>query len=552
MPTDRFLLLLALTWATFVVYPGASEPFKVAGVALVSALLVMRGRAQLAPLPRSALLCTALAALLAAACALEPAAAIVGSLARAQGLLIALALLVVAWAASGLQGSDRQWLYRLAAILGGVLAAYALLQRTGFDAIHWSHPVQGRPAATLSNATSLAGWLVLLLPMTFMVAQASASRRALWLALAVLQLAGLVVTGSRSALLALLAVSALIGLLRSGRLRRHALPALWLGLLLTTALAAWRPDSLQDRAYLWRTATRALTSSQPLIDLHGRADARSALRPLLGFGPDQQQPALAAAGSKIAGRAGANGWEADRAHQWLLDRALEMGLIGVLGGVLLLWAVIQSLQRGVRAPAPADSREALFLAVALAAWGLHLQAGFALTGDRTLAWLWIGLALALGRRGEHLAQAERPASRGLAALRITLAGVLLTGALAASGLWPARPLQRLAPALAAEQQFVEGQRHYALALAAEPGYAADEMLASAQSFERAVELRHFDRDAALAAASAWVEAAANGAGPVALQNAQRWLDRLQASGTDAQRLAPLRARLKAVGLAIGE
>ena len=549
---DRFLLTLALLWAALAVYPEGSEPIKVAGVATTAALLALRIRFPLACLPRTALLACSLVAMLAAACSLEPAVAVVGSLARAQGALIALALAVLAWAASALGPIDRPALYRQAAILGGLLATYALLQRVGIDVVRWANEVPGRPAATLSNASSLAGWLVLLLPMSASVALTAGARRPFWLILIGLQLAALLAAGSRSALLALIVVSAAMWLLQEPGRRRLAVPGVLLGLGLAAALAAWRPASLQDRLHLWHSAAQALTSSTPLVDLYGHPDPMPALRPWLGFGPDQQQAPLAAARSSVAGRVDASGWQADRAHQWLLDQALETGLAGILSGLLLLLVVGRSLWRSVHTADADVRREAVCLAIALGAWLLHLQASFALTGDRTLAWVWIGLALGLGGRGEHAQSEDVPAPRTGLVLRIGLAGLLLTGALAAGGLLPSAALQHLAPAWVAERQFVDGQQRYARALAAEPADAAREMQASAQAFERALALRRFDRDAALAAASAWVEAAANGAGLAALQRSQLWLDRLQAIGTEERSLAPLRARIAVVGRAIGQ
>lgn len=550
MSIDRYLLTVALAWAALAVFPGASEPFKVAGVALVAALLVLRTAVDMARLPRIGVLGCSAAAVLAACCALEPAVALVGSLARAQGALIALALGVLAWAASGLRLYDRQALYRHAAILGGLLASYALLQRFGVDGISWTHQVPGRPAATLSNATSLAGWLVLLLPMSAALALTAGARRRFWWTLTGLQLAALLAAGSRSALLALLAVGAALWLLQEPRRRRYAAPALLAGLALLMALAFCRPASLQDRAQLWGTAVQALVVTAPLVDLHGQPDPIPGLRPWIGFGPDQQQAPMAAARSPLVARAEAAGWEADRAHQGLLDRALEMGLIGVLSGLLLVLAVAGSLLRSWRTGDADQRREAICLALALGAWLLHLQAGFALTGDRSLAWVWIGLAL--GGLPADAPSAGRPALRGGLVLRIGLALLLVIGGLAAGGLLPDAQLRRLAPALAAERDFVDGQQRYARALAAEPQRAAVELVASARAFESAAGLRRFDRDAALAAASAWIEAAANGAGPAALQQSERWLQRLQAIGTDEQRLAPLRARIAAVRAALGQ
>lgn len=549
---DRSLLTVALAWAALVVYPAASEPLKVAGVALVAALLALRTPLALRGLPRWAILTSALVAWLAAASALEPALAVIGSLARAQGLVAAIALGVLAWTASALDAPDRRAIYRHAAMLGGLLATYSLSQRLGWDPVSWANQVAGRPAATLSNATSLAGWLILLAPMTAALAMTADARRPFWLSLLGLQLVALLATGSRSALLALIAVSALTWLLRDPRLRRFAGPAVLAALGLGIVLATWRPASLQDRVYLWHGAARALTSTTTLVDLYGHPDPLPALRPWLGFGLDQQQAPLAAARAGIAGRADASGWEADRAHQWLLDRALEAGLAGILSGLVLLLAVVRSLWRGARSADADARREAVCLAIALGAWLLHLQAGFALTGDRTLAWVWIGLALAMDERRTHAAPMDIRAPYAGLALRIGLAGCLLTGALAAAGRLPAAALQQLAPAWVAERQYVDGQQRYARALAAEPELAARELVASAQAFEAALALRRFDRDAALAAASAWIEAAANGAGPSALHQAQGWLARLQAIGTDEQRLLLLRSRIAAVGSAIGE
>lgn len=552
VPIDRYLVAISVGWAALAIWPGASEPCKVAGVALMAALLAVRARSGLSRPAFAALAGWTLATLLSAAVALEPALAVVGSQARAQGALIALALATLAWGASGLSRGDRQSLYRLTSVLGALLASYALLQRAGVDPLSWTNQVPGRPAATLSNATSLAGWLVLVLPVTVGAGMAGAARRPVWLALAGLQLAGLLASGSRSALLALIVATAALWLLHAPRRRQWALPIVLGGLALGLALAALRPASLQDRAHLWGSAGSALISPAPLIDLFGDADPRQPLRPWLGYGPDQQQAPLAAARGLADGRPAAAGWDADRAHQWLLDRALETGVLGVGSALWLLLTIARSLRHAAAGANPEDRREAICLALALGAWLLHLQAGFALAGDRTLAWVWIGLALGLGTRSIAIARLHPATARGARWPRLGVAALLLIGALAAGGLLPGAALQHLAPALAAEQEFVDGQQRYARALAAEPDASARQMQASAQAFERALALRRFDRDAALAAGSAWVEAAANGAGPASLQRAQLWLDRLRAVGTEERRLAPLRARIAVVQATSGD
>jgi hypothetical protein len=189
----------------------------------------------------------------------------------------------------------------------------------------------------------------------------------------------------------------------------------------------------------------------------------------------------------------------------------------------------------------------LVLGIALAAWLLHLQASFALTGDRTLAWIWIGMALALGGRQNVAADShsQRPApiaARWLLVRRGVAVGasaVMACAALAASGHLSPAATARLAPALQAERDYRAAQIAYARALT-ETGTAATlGMTAAAVAFERALVLRRHDPDAALAAASARVETAALGASVDDLLLARTW-------AAAARRLAPADPRLFAL------
>ncbi|MEZ5466096.1 MAG: hypothetical protein R3F18_00325 [Lysobacterales bacterium] len=545
MPKPVTLLTLSLIWSSLVVWPGGSEALKVTGIALASAWLIPWIQISTRRRALWPLLGVMMAALAAALLALEPSAALIGSHARAQGLLIAMAVVILALAASTCTEAERCLLYRRAALLGAAVSTYALLQRVGLDPIHWDTPTDHRPAATLGNATTLAGWLILLLPPSLLNLRSGASR--LWWIPVGLQLTALLLTQSRSAVLALTLAGLALWLLWNPRRLRLGVPLLLMLLLAAVVLAAWRPASLHDRAYLWRIAAQALTDPQPVLDAQGQSDRRPALRPWFGYGPDQQQSALDNVGRAGTGaRSEALSWAADRAHQGLLDGLLETGLFGLVSSLILIWAVACALRRGLDVGG-SRRQEAAALGLALAAWLLHLQASFALSGDRSLAWVWIGCALGLvgnpGRTSDASVPGLVPRFGGM---RMPVMGLLLLGALAAAQWLPARLQQQLAPALASQNEFVAGQQHYLQALAAAPGESAALLRASAQAFERAAELRPHDRDAAFAAASAWVETAAAAADPVAMERAHLRTAQLQQSARGDPRLAPLTQRVSAV------
>jgi hypothetical protein len=545
MPKPLTLLTVALIWSALVVWPGGSEVLKVAGVALAAALMIPWIQVPTEPRTRWAMLAVVAAALGAGLLALEPSAALVGSQARAQGLLIAAALIILALAASTCTAAQRSLLYRRAALLGTVVSIYALLQRAGLDPVQWEAQSDHRPAATLGNATTLAGWLILLLPPSLLNLRSGGSR--LWWIPIGLQLTALLLTESRSAVLALALAGLVLWLVWNPRQFRLGLPLLLMLLLGAVALAAWRPASLHDRAYLWRSAAQAITDPHPVLDAQGRSDRNPALRLWFGYGPDQQQAALDDVDRAGAGaRSEALSWAADRAHQGLLDGLLETGLFGLLSSLILIWAVACALRRGLAAGSR-SRQEAAALGLALAAWLLHLQASFALSGDRSLAWIWIGCVLGLAGDPSPKAGvvAPGPAPR-FGGLRVPAMVLLLLGALAAVQWLPVRLQQQLAPALASQNEFLAGQQHYLQALAVAPGESAALLRASAQAFERAAELRPHDRDAVFAAASAWVETAATAADPLAMDRARARIAQLEQSARGDPRLAPLTLRANAV------
>ncbi|MFO1493783.1 MAG: O-antigen ligase family protein [Lysobacterales bacterium] len=515
MRTPTALLILMLLWTACAVWPGASEPAKLAGL-LVGAALLGASAAATSP-PRALLVWLAVSAL-SAVCALDGSSWL-GSYARAQGWLALPALGIVAMSAARL-GPDQRRMLRIAiAVLATLLAGYALLQRLGLDPIQWVGAAPLRPAATLSNANVLAGWLVLAAPITALCAWTERRLRALAAAALLLQLAGLWASGTRSGMLALLLAAMLVWAWPSAR-RLWAL-ALALPLALALAIAA-RPASVQDRLQLWSAGAQAVVAA-PLVDLRGQIDPLAAWRLWIGYGPDQQAAPLQRALAQQPRRDGAQDWQADRAHQGLLDLLLQYGVLGLLAAMAVLLSVARALWQRRGEP------EGLALAAALLAWLVHLQAGFPLTADRTLAWLLIGCALAT-------TPSPKPARWGaLAALVLLLAAAALSGRL---------PSARAYPALAAERAYLDGQQRYAAAMQRRE-HVAQAYNEAAQAFVAGLQFRPYDRDAALAAASAYAESAAHGDAAAAAA-ARELLQRAAALDASDPRLAAIRARLRGV------
>ena len=159
------MLILAIGWSALAVQPGLSEMLKVAGVSMLAAALASQPATLRELLRQPALLAIGLVVLTSSWLALDSAVWL-GSAARAQGALIALALLVLAVAAIRLSARDRRSIHVAVAVLGGVISVHVLLQRLGLDPLSWQGQLDQRPSATLSNATILAGWLLLVLPPT--------------------------------------------------------------------------------------------------------------------------------------------------------------------------------------------------------------------------------------------------------------------------------------------------------------------------------------------------------------------------------------------------
>lgn len=318
--------------------------------------------------PASALLVAAglLAPVLGRA-ALAPGAAVEPTVIAVLALAAGLACGTVAGALEGLA--------RAAALAGGAVAAHGLYQKLwGFERVARALAQDpalpdreavlaklqgGRAFAGFSTPAALGGMLGLSLPLTVALAVGARGRvRAAWIAVAVLQLAGLLATASATAAAALLGATALAAVVRGGSRRVLAVGALALAALL--AGVVMQRDAILDPA-------------GPASPFRLRAgNLRAALEmgrehPWLGVGPGGY------AESYLSHRRASDN-EARHAHDLPLELVAELGWPAGLALAAAFYALFLGPLGSARGAAePALRRGA---AVALAAFALHNLADY--------------------------------------------------------------------------------------------------------------------------------------------------------------------------------
>lgn len=271
-----------------------------------------------------------------------------GAYRRGEGLLVMLSLLMLFAAASATAGRPeiRARFLPLLSLTAIPVAAYALLQRFGYDSLQWdiygSAPSE-RAFGPLGNPIFLGAWLAMVAPLAtaglllsigaVRRGRAGARLQAIGHAAALfLALAGLVASQSRGPLLGLLAGALsfmLLAALHHGR-HRLALATLGLGLGGVLALAALGRAGLGGRlgqvfSLASRTARERILVWEALDGLV-RADP---LRAIHGYGPE----ALAYVLPPHVGEALIQLTPVqyfDRAHNMLWEWWISAGLLGVL------------------------------------------------------------------------------------------------------------------------------------------------------------------------------------------------------------------------------
>jgi len=445
-----WLLALLLAPAFFDVYSEQPfEPDKAVLVRLLALLMAAAGAARAVdgfrrwPRPRAAPLLLPVAlyvglAVASAAFSLAPRLSLWGSEARGEGL-VSLAAYVVIFAAMASRMRRPEQIHRaVGAIVAGSVPVtlYGLQQAAGLDVLDWQRTYEEwRVSTTLGNPIFAGSYLILALPVTLAALVEARGRRG-WLALhalaAGLQLTVLALTGSRGpwlgAAAALVAVTLLAAAL--GRRRRLATAALlggiaaigFVGLLnvpggpleplrgtrllgrlghILDARASGNPGD-SARVRVWNGAL-ALARPRPPLPLAEGEDRRSALRPLLGYGPETLQAVFGAIYDAEFARlerrnphlsdVGVSTFYTrvpDRSHNELLDTLVAGGILGALAHLVLHGAVQLLGLRGLGLVR--TRREAVRLALMAAAGG----AMGALGAGTVASWGFVGVGLPLG------------------------------------------------------------------------------------------------------------------------------------------------------------
>ena len=406
---------------------------------------LLRSRVALMLLPAAA---WALALILATALSVDPRSSLWGSYERQQGLLTRLAY-VALFLLVALRLRTRRQAGRLVGALvwgSAPVVAYGLLQALGTDPLGWQTTGASPVLSTLGRSNFLGSYLVLVIPLTLgrLLTLRHRPRRTATIPSAVLlaaQLACLLLTGARAAIIGLGAALAVFGLAwaatkrnvgcsrrraRSPRPRRQlpqpttnpwalfrrpnvrlavATLALTAAVVAFVATLTWSTGPLADLPGLGRWAALARTDG-------GSVAARLTIwratlgfigdRPWFGHGPETMRTAFARVFPPqlvyYQGRSAA----VDRAHNLWLDTGMTTGLVGLVAFAALLVGSAAVAWRGLTSGSETedDGARMIWIALAAAVVGhlVDLQASFDLTATATVFWLILGLGAALGLR----------------------------------------------------------------------------------------------------------------------------------------------------------
>ena len=275
--------------------------------------------------------------------AVAPFDAFFGAHFRRHGLLTWLALSAVFAVACDIARTTGGRQRLLAALILGSLwpALYALAQTAGFDPLPWDNTIPGRSGSTVGNPLFLAGYLVVVIPVTTMYAWRS---RAFFFALA-LQLAALAATGSRGPILAL-GLGAAIGgtLIVRPRISWQVwAPSIAVAVGLTAVIVAspnLRPPLVNSWLETGSGRVRVL-----IWDGVRQLFSESGSRFWIGYGPDSLQRVFPRYYVPEIGQIEGTEAMPDRAHNEFMDTLVSAGAIGALCQLMFFIAVVTSASR---------------------------------------------------------------------------------------------------------------------------------------------------------------------------------------------------------------
>lgn len=392
---------------------------------------------------------------------------IIGSYPEYQGVLVWLAVTVVAFGAAALPWPESWlWVGRTLSVSVTVIGGYALLQMAGADPVAVAAgSAADRVRATLGNSSNAGVYLLLATPFLIERLRRDASRvwRAAAGVAAALAVFMIVFTASRGAWVGLLAMAVVwlaVEAARWERPRRRMVLVAAIVVALALGVAVLAVPRLQKRV------TSASTGTIEWRLVVWQAAGRITLdRPLLGWGPNSfryvypsYRPLSASANSRIGATAG-------DPHDIVMSAAASLGLPGALallafaGMTGVAWAGIAGARRG-------DDLRPIAVGAALAGGLTALLFHYATLDTMPVIAVLVGFVLAAqAEQGDSGAAARERWARPVA---LALAGVFSSVALASAGLVAADIDMRGALAANASGSpwpFVDEQLHSAQALA---------------------------------------------------------------------------------------
>jgi O-antigen ligase/cytochrome c-type biogenesis protein CcmH/NrfG len=353
--------------------------------------------------------------------AVNPAFSLWGSLERGQGLLTLICYpllgLVVASEMTELRQARRLLFAMQVAAIPVLLIAAAQLAGWHADLVT---DARSPVFATLGRSNFVAVYLAMLMPLTLVQATAAAGRRRLgWVVLLAAETVVLVLTRVRGGwLAALVGITVVLGLWFRRELgARWRRPALRLaivaagGAAVATAIAVARAGgSGAARLAIWQGCLRLLFD-----------------RPFLGFGPDALLLVFPRVYSPALVYHQGREFLVDRAHTFVLDWSLTVGVLGLVAWLAVLWTVASVALHRLREGEPGAGHEPILIA-ALAALAANLAGNlisFDVTTTSTLSWLLLGAMTALSAPREP--GAATPPVTAAPAWRRSVVGVLGIG-----------------------------------------------------------------------------------------------------------------------------
>lgn len=318
---------------------------------------------------------------------ITPRTSFFGSYQRLQGFYTFLSYLVIFGALLGnLRRRIQVERILLAMIISSLpIALYGVIQRYGLDPIPWGGNVTNRIAANMGNSIFVAAYLIMVFPLTVGKVISSIRellktqqdvvknilRATLFIFVAIMQLIGIYLSGSRGPLLGLIASAAIIFILLANhwRLKWLLVATLVISLGIVSFLgvlnipngpleelrsAKWigrfgqvfntEERTSQVRALIWEGAADLISPHEPLIFPDGSTDKLNALRPLIGYGLEGMYVAYNPFYPPELAKIEKRNASPDRSHNETWDAVVMTGFLGlvvylVLFGAIFYWGL---------------------------------------------------------------------------------------------------------------------------------------------------------------------------------------------------------------------